>query len=401
MAIRLFINATLFLIEERLRDVYIISSYFIWFMPLVFTRFSSEAWSAIFIIFATTTLINSKLPNPRQIFGIGLLLGTAFLFRYQSAFISIGLIAWLLYNKRLNLKGFLQMSSAILIIALIGILIDTWFYDKWIITAWNYFNFNIIEDGASTFGTKPFLWYPYAIIKYNFLPIGILIGLSFLYLLLERRKSIFLFIFLPMFVVHCLIPHKEVRFLFPLAFIVTPVVFLFIQYVFKSTRDIFPNKFAIPTLAIISIICITLANSIGLVALVSKTAGARSIHTGKYIYDSFRGDAITLYQTQFAAPYAPFGVPLNFYKVENLTTKTIITPCDITLKDINPSNINLVTFAFKDKLDTTCLSENTTLEFTKLTQSWPDWLVTLNEFYTAYETPEQTYLYKVDLKRQD
>jgi hypothetical protein len=133
--------------------------------------------------------------------------------------------------------------------------------------------------------------------------------------------------------------------------------------------------------------------------LVSKTAGARSIHTGKYIYDNYRGDAITLYQTQFAAPYAPFGVPLNFYKVENLTTKTIITPCDITLKDINPNNINLVTFAFKDKLDTTCLSENTTLEFTKLTQSWPDWLVTLNEFYTAYETPEQTYLYKVDLKR--
>ena len=73
-------------------------------MPLVFTRFSSEAWSAIFIIFTTTTLINSKLPNPRQIFGIGLLLGTAFLFRYQSAFISIGLIAWLLYNKRLKLK---------------------------------------------------------------------------------------------------------------------------------------------------------------------------------------------------------------------------------------------------------------------------------------------------------
>jgi phosphatidylinositol glycan class B len=399
IAIRLFVKATLFLVEQRLQKAYILSSYFIWFMPLIFTRFSSEAWSAIFIIFATTFLINSKLLNTRNVFSIGILLGLAFLFRYQSAFISIGLIAWLLYNKRLSLKGFLQMSSAILAIALIGIFIDSWFYEKWIITAWNYFNFNILEDGASTFGTKPFLWYPYAIIKYTFLPIGILIGLSFLYLLLERRKSIFLFIFLPMFLVHCLIPHKEIRFLFPLAFIVTPIIFLFVQYIFKSTKTIFPNRFVIPTLAIIALGFITVANSIGLVALVSKTAGARSIHTGKYIYDNFNGNAITLHQTQFAATYAPFGVPLNFYKVENLKTRTIKSPCELNPDDINTSNINLVTFAFKDKLDTTCIQENSSLKFTKLTQSWPDWLVTLNGFYRAYETPEQTYLYKVELKR--
>lgn len=400
IAIRRFILATESKFHGKYKKLYVLTSYFLWFLPLIFTRFSSEAWSGILLILAISEIIKHPKINTKSFIKIGCLLGFAFLFRYQSAFVSIGLLGWLIFIQKERIITLLKTICVILSCVALGILVDSWFYEEFIVTAWNYFDYNIIQDVASTFGTKHFLWYFYAIIKYTFLPIGVLIGLAFLYALIERPKSIYLWGFLPLFIVHSLIPHKEIRFLFPVIFLVAPILTHFVSSVLINLSTLYKPQWKVIPIATITITIIAIAtNVIGIVAITSKTAGESLVHTGQYIYRNYNESGATLYQTYHGKPYAPFKIPLNFYRQNNITTIGIDSICHFQDDFKLPDSAALVSFSAKDRPNFSCFENHPNLKFTKLTQSWPDWLEKLNTFYPMYEDSEQAYLYKIESKR--
>ncbi len=158
---------------------------------------------------------------------------------------------------------------------LLGILLDFWLYGEFTLSAWNYFNVNLVEDVASGYGTEAWWNYFYSIFRFGFFPIGIPVILAFLVLIVKKPRNIFVWTILPFFVVHSIIAHKELRFLFPVVNLV-PIVLILAYQALKWD----PRKWRKPgRIAIHAIAWILVAiNCIGTVTVSLKPAGGRTDH---------------------------------------------------------------------------------------------------------------------------
>ena len=98
-----------------------------------------------------------------------------------------------------------------------GIAIDSFFYGKFTVSWWNFFQWNIVQNISSLFGVEPFYFYfgtLKSVLLRSALPFTIFgLGNSF-----YRFKSFgpFLLFVLPYFVFSSVQPHKEHRFLLPI-----------------------------------------------------------------------------------------------------------------------------------------------------------------------------------------
>jgi phosphatidylinositol glycan class B len=197
-------------------------SLLLWYVPFLGSRFSSETWSGLLFLTSLTYAIS---PTARgKFYKIGLFFGLSFLFRYQTALMCIGLLAWLCFFNKIKLLDFLQLLISTILIVLLGILFDYLFYSTFVLTAWNYFKFNILNDGASGFGTLPWYTTIQYVIQGPLIPFGLLIFISLIVLIRFKIKHYTLWCFIPLFIVHTVVPHKELRFLFPLVFLLPMIV---------------------------------------------------------------------------------------------------------------------------------------------------------------------------------
>jgi GPI mannosyltransferase 3 len=198
------------------------SIFLLWFVPYMSVRFSSENLGAIIFLYAVYLLLLFRdLPKGRQLlalFTIGFLLGTAFYFRFQVAFMIFGLGLWMVFIHKMKFNQLLFVFAGALMATGICIVIDYWFYGSWILSPFNYFRMNILNDVASGFGISP--WWSYFHFYYvkAFPPVSIVLFLFFVYGILKNPKNLFLWCLAPFLLVHFMIGHKEMRFLFPLIF---------------------------------------------------------------------------------------------------------------------------------------------------------------------------------------
>jgi phosphatidylinositol glycan class B len=209
--------------ERCISRLFLFFSFFLWFMMYNSLRFSSENWAAIFFVFGFVRYMQFKSTSFLNYLGIGVLFGLAFLFRFQTALMFGGLMAWMLIVKREKLTSLLAMAFGIGSSVGLGFLIDRWFYGEWTNTAWNYFAWNILDDRASSFGTHP--WYDYFLTFFleGMPPVSLVVILAVLTLVIFQRKNPLVWIVVPFVLVHMLIGHKELRFMFPLATLV-PII---------------------------------------------------------------------------------------------------------------------------------------------------------------------------------
>ena len=213
---RFFVNKTLPLFETPTQKIaYIALSYFLWFIPVISVRFSSETWSGLFLMLALGIYFQ-KNESVKKSFLLGLILGLSFLFRYQMALVIGSLLIWMLFVQKSNLKYGMGIALGLGSMLFAGLLVDSWFYETWVFTPWNYFYFNIIKDVASKFGTEPWYYYLYESISSMSYIIGIPVFLAFISLVILKPKNILVWIIFPFILFHSIIPHKELRFIFPL-----------------------------------------------------------------------------------------------------------------------------------------------------------------------------------------
>ncbi|MFZ4414043.1 MAG: hypothetical protein ACOYOV_13245 [Bacteroidales bacterium] len=197
-------------------------SFFIWFLPYNFVRFSSENWSGMaFMLGLAIYLLNRENKNTYKLLFVGLLTGFSFVFRYQSAFMIIGLGLWMLIIGKESFKRILFFATGNILALIIGIIIDRWLYGNWILSFWNYFDLNILQDKVSEFGILPWWFYFENIFLKATPPIGIAIILSFLYFWYKHAKNIVSWISIPFVAAHLFIGHKELRFLYPLLLLIS------------------------------------------------------------------------------------------------------------------------------------------------------------------------------------
>ena len=188
-------------------------SFFLWFMVFNSVRYSSENWSGSIFLISFALLNIKQFPNKSYLL-IGMLLGLSFLFRYQTGFLIAGLILWHLFIKKSIVKTAFLTLGVIFLIGL-GILIDRWFYGSWTLTTWNYFNMNILQNRVSDFGIHPWWYYIGQTFVQGIPPFSIVYILSIIVVFIYRRKDLLTWTLLPFLIIHFIIGHKEIRFLFP------------------------------------------------------------------------------------------------------------------------------------------------------------------------------------------
>lgn len=265
---------------------------FSWFSLYIHSRASSENLAAITFIFALSLIFRKKASF--QVLS-GFLIGLSFLSRYQMAISGIALLLWILIYKK-HFKQFLYICLGGILSLILGVFIDFWGQGSWNFNFWNYFYQNIVLDKASSFGVSPWWFY----FKYAFTrgipPISLIYILSTLYFWYKKPKSYLTWVTLPFFIIHSLIGHKELRFIFPLI-LICPI---FVVYAFDEVKE---NKYFIKFLKF------TGAFSLIISLIVIFRAANPSVKFYKFIADN-KIKEITHFSEN---PYQMVGLKINFY----------------------------------------------------------------------------------------
>ena len=207
------------------------------FLPYLFVRTSSETFSMAAATAAFGVLLEGaertserrrwivpSLERPVRLAAGGLLLGFAFEARFQTAFLAAGIAFWLRLVGRARAAAFAWLSLGGLAALGIGALVDRWGYGAWTFPAWRYFRTNVLEGAAAYFGTDPPLAYFWALPANVFLPVVVVLLVLAVVAWLRFPWHPVTWATLPFFAVHNLIPHKEERFVFPIAVLATALV---------------------------------------------------------------------------------------------------------------------------------------------------------------------------------
>lgn len=244
-----FVTACLFafrvakhITDLRLRKLWMASVCLLWFLPYLFVRFSSENLGGIFLILAWLCLPDFDREESLRIrFGSALLCGfllvCSFYFRFQMAFAIVGLVAWTLWK----LRPLPTLLAGLFFGALLGVgvnlLADYAFYGHWVLTPYNYFHANIVQDAASNYGVNP--WYDYVLMFIGSAapPLSIFLLLFFLLGVLRRPDHPLVWMVLVFLLGHISVPHKELRFLYPLVLPFVGVCLFGLESVWSKLKD--------------------------------------------------------------------------------------------------------------------------------------------------------------------
>lgn len=300
--------------SSRNQDWFLFLSFLLWCNIFIGVRFSSEGWSGS--LFLISLLVYNKLSHRRnlQFLTMGFIFGLAYLCRYQVGLMIFGFCLWLLFIKREKFSSLLVLTLGFSLVFGIGILIDRWFYGEWTLTVWNYLDQNIIHDKISDFGVDP--WWNYLLQVFLALipPFSLLVIIGYFFLIIRQPGNILVWTLLPFILVHMLIGHKELRFLFPLLGFVPAIVSESISLLnSRKKTDVLQRKWAKKVATAFMAI-----NGL-LLLFVATTSFDRTTPLYRYVYRHFP-ESTTIYYMG-TDPYK-LG-HLSYYKRTNLTVKAI------------------------------------------------------------------------------
>jgi phosphatidylinositol glycan class B len=220
-ALAVFVRAILPTIEgEEEKRAFV--RYLPWFgfLPYLFVRTASETFSAAFIALGLAVAIGQKSPGRLAL--AGLFCGFAFESRYQTGLLSAGLFGWLLIIGRARLQDLAAFLAGGLMALAVGALADRWGYGQWVFPPLGYVDVNLMQGvAAHRFGREPVFAYLYLLPAQIFFAITLVLMAAMLAMWLRNPRHPVTWATVPFVLAHCLIAHKEARFLFPLAILAT------------------------------------------------------------------------------------------------------------------------------------------------------------------------------------
>lgn len=286
--LRRWTNAAMHLVPERLRTAFLLLSWFLWFLPFQHVRFTGETWSGLLMLAALTELLY-RSPARASLIRSGLLIGLAVLIRPPTVFMAMGLMGWVLFTKRRDLRQLIVIGASATVIHLLGAGLDTWWYGMPTYSPWNYALKGLDVEGGSIFEAFPWWAYGFMIIKDMLVPIGALACAAYALLWWKRPAGPVLWIITPFLLFHLFVPHKEMRFLFPLADLMP----LMLVLAFASLGTTWRIGFQRNALSLVLIVAVV-ANILGLAVASFTPAGSGRTRlaeqlgakTGNVFYDA-------------------------------------------------------------------------------------------------------------------
>jgi phosphatidylinositol glycan class B len=196
------------------------------FLPYLLVRTSSEALSGACLASAVAFAWDARAFTKRHAFACGALLGLAFEARFQSAFASLGLVAWVALVRRVPGSRLGALIAGGLGILAVAAFVDRWGYGAWCFPPLAYVRENVLHGVADSFGREPFWAYPVLVVVNVFGPSALLAVLALPVAAWRFPRHAIVWAAVPFFLAHTLVAHKEERFLFPLVFLVPALVAL-------------------------------------------------------------------------------------------------------------------------------------------------------------------------------
>jgi phosphatidylinositol glycan class B len=202
------------------------------YFPFLLTRTSSESLSLSLFMLAVALLMWWGMPAQRDgckismsnAIVVGMLLGLAFETRYQTAVLTLGLVAWMLVISRTPLWTIVVMIAG-MVPPIVGcVCIDNWGYGEATFPFLTYFMHNIVMNKAAHYGTSP--WYGYLyLVMFNPAPgFGLLLLLLMFLFWYRQPRHMWTWVTIPFFIIHSIISHKEDRFLIPMLVIMAAMM---------------------------------------------------------------------------------------------------------------------------------------------------------------------------------
>ena len=216
----MFTNAFIHRVKENYRDYFVLLSLFTWLVLYSNTHFNSENICGHLLLLSVGLFYGSLQKTGRflPIIAAGVLLGLSFSCRFQIGFSILGLITWFFITslKRKTFVPWILLSASLLLsISIFTILADYFFYGRFVLSPYNYYYQNIatgMMNRAS--GVSP--WFAYLFMVSIYLPFGPLYVLATIRQTIRFPLDILTSIIAPFVLFHCLIGHKEIRFLLPM-----------------------------------------------------------------------------------------------------------------------------------------------------------------------------------------
>ncbi len=195
-----------------------------YFVPYLAARLSSESASTIFLVLALAALLplapvgdgkSGGEASRVRLLAAGAALGFAFAFRYQTGLAVAGLVLWVLVHRRDRWRALGSLAAGMAVPLALGIVVDAWGYGTFEVVPWRYFDANLLQGRVAAYGRSPlpaYLWFMAGL----FPPFGVALLLGLLLFWWRFPGHLLTWATLPFVVVHGLIGHKEIRFLFPI-----------------------------------------------------------------------------------------------------------------------------------------------------------------------------------------
>lgn len=164
-----------------------------------------------FIIYsiAIWDIENPNCKNKNRIYGI-ILSGLSVIFRPTSVIFLIFIYLYHFIIIKDKIKFIIQLLCIASLILIIQILIDSYFYNKFVITIWNFLEFNFLENKSTMYGILPFYWYFIAALPFMCGGFILLIPLIIKYC----DKTYLFYSAILMLCFYSLLGHKEYRFIY-------------------------------------------------------------------------------------------------------------------------------------------------------------------------------------------
>jgi phosphatidylinositol glycan class B len=390
IVISIFVRSTTSLIKNRsVKTAYYLLSYFLWFIPVISVRFSSETWSGLMFLLSLALFLNNSNHKLKP-FLIGFTLGLSFLFRFQIAFAIIGFVLWLIVIDHSKPKYLLKIFASICAVLFFGVLLDSWYYGEFVSTPWNYL-LSVIASGGDGFGTSPWHYYIFKFLSYPSYFMGIPLLLSIVLTLIFKPDSLMLWCIIPFVLIHSFVPHKEERFLFPIVYFFP----LLLIEAYTIVNRLITKRGWIMSLNIVLIVGFILINLVGLIAMGQKSAGIGRMEITKYIHDNYGDHNINLVFCSWANPYNPWhSLPVKFYLEDSLTEHRVNNLCEVNDSLFIKDAVNLLVIRKIDKEKIECSRIIDSDNFIFETQSVPEWIEKINVKYKGFENSDILELYR-------
>ncbi len=311
-------------VTDKGKRAYVWCSFLLWFVPYIGVRFSAESFSGVLFFLAISLLLDlngytSTKRNLRLLFA-GLLLGFTLVLRLQMAFAFAGLGLWLILYSKWRFSDWLIIIIAGLAAIGLGAVTDHWLYGDWVFTPYNYYYVNIVQHKAANFGTAPWWEYFVMFIDYAVPPISIILLPLFLYGIWKKPRHLFTWISVAFIAGHCLIAHKEMRFLLPVS-----IAFI---YLVCSGVDALAQRYDCKK-GFRWALNVVAGINIALLLIKIFTPAHEAVNYYKFIYNYAQAQPTTLISYE-KSPYSPIGLEMNFYKPASLQTVIVNTPEEVS-----------------------------------------------------------------------